>query len=99
MHAWSPYMKQKDIKQVKNQHCIKDLSKLTDWSTDEMHAWSQYMKQKDRKQVIKSTCVKICSKLTDWSIDEVHAWPPYTKQNESQINTASKFRANLLAGV
>ena len=99
MHAWSPYMKQKDRKQVVNQHCIKDLSKLTDWSIDEMHAWSPYMKQKDRKQVVNQHCIKDLSKLTTWSIDEMHAWPSYMKQNESQINTASKFRANLHAGV
>ena len=47
MHAWSPYMKQKNRKQVINQHCIKILSKLTSWSIDEKHAWSPYMKTKE----------------------------------------------------
>ena len=50
MHSWSPYMKQKERKKSKNQHFVKILSKLTDWSRDEMHAWSPYMKKKDRKE-------------------------------------------------
>ena len=53
----------------------------------------------EAKWVTSQHCIKILSKLTGWSIDEMHAWSPYMKQNESQVNTASKFWANLQAGV
>ena len=44
MHAWSPYIKQDDSKQVIkiNQHYIKALNKLTSWSIDD----GQYIKHK-----------------------------------------------------
>ena len=71
MHAWLPYMKQKD--------------KLTLHQNFEQTYRLEYSRDAcmvtvyERKQVINQHCIKILSKLTDWSIVEMHAWSPYMK--------------------